>query len=206
MFIETVSSISANLIDNYVLSTAYGSVISSNNTGRGAMLQEIEAQIAQYSSVLEDTTCDFCRSLDGMEVDLRDSEGQALFEKYSPAQHDNCKCMWIYLLPGDPDIPDEIGGANEDFDDRVVDNFKQIAPGPAPSGEDWTLSEIVYNYAGYNVGSTPLSWEKEIKQFEEMEKIKIESKTSLANRRFESFVSKFDDLLEDVEIDFTEYL
>jgi hypothetical protein len=159
---DSISQISARFIDNYVLQTASGVVIDSNSTGRNAQLESIEAAVAEYSAVMDESICSFCKTLDGKMIDMRTPEGIDLFNKYSPAQHQNCRCIWFYLDPSDPDVPKEIGVINDGFEKNLVDDFKKIQPGKAPSGKEWKLPEIAYNYAQHNVYSTPQYWEKEL--------------------------------------------
>ena len=48
---------------------------------------------AQYSAILDDSTCDLCERLDGQIIDMSDPA----YEEMSPPQHYNCRCIWVYI-------------------------------------------------------------------------------------------------------------
>lgn len=136
-------SITTDFFEHYLLSTAYNAVQGAFNQGRMEGVKTFAAEGAQYSAILDDRCCDACEALDGMELNLRTEMGQVMFDKYSPAQHERCRCTWIYLLAGDPDIPDPED--NRKFQQTFIDRYNRLA-----GGSD-TLADIACKHMRHNV-------------------------------------------------------
>lgn len=187
---DVLFSAVAKYADNYVLKTGYGIVVDSQNTGRNSIKNqdEFKAEVAVYSAIMDERTCDFCASLDEMEFDLRTEEGNTLYAKYAPAQHDRCRCVMIYLLEGDPDIPEEVGVINDGLEDRILDNFKaNVGTKKSPSGVKWDTAEMARQYASHNVFSSPQFWIDEIKKIDKRFPDLVEAKAELAIKKYNNF-------------------
>lgn len=125
--------------DNYIARTA-GTVISELfRDGENAAKDELNFAGAQYSAILDDKTCAYCAMLDGMTVRF-DEEGNELYEKYSPAQHPNCRCFWVYI------------GADEKFKDDNKDFEKSLSPEIVGEQIGYTAKNRWHLWAGSEYG------------------------------------------------------
>jgi hypothetical protein len=142
---DAISEISIKYIENYALLTAFNAIQGGYNLGREQASDVIEAQMATYTAVMDNHVCGACASLDGMDVDLRTAEGQQLYNQFSPAQHDGCRCVWLYSLEGDPDIPKNVGDINNDFEENFVNRYNKI------NETDLKIEEIAAKNMRHNV-------------------------------------------------------
>lgn len=145
-----ISDSMAKFVKNYTLRVGNDILTEGYNQGEHSASQEIGANGAQYSAYLEGNPCDFCRALDGMTVDFRQSDGYELFDKYSPAQHPNCQCIWIYILE------DDFKAQNKGFEEKWQETFRKQNP-----ELDLSKPEIIETYAGSNLFTRAQYWVKE---------------------------------------------
>lgn len=69
------------------------------STGRAAAAVASNFVIgAEYSAILDGRQCEFCAALDGMEVEMPSE----LYTRFSPPQHNRCRCQWIPIKADDP--------------------------------------------------------------------------------------------------------
>ena len=106
---------------------------------------------AQYSA-LEDGDCPFCKALNGLTVNLRRKNGIELFDKYSPAQHQGCNCMWMYILSGEKFEDD-----NKNFEKKWEERFRKDNPELAYLSRE----EILIKYATSNFITREEYWIEE---------------------------------------------
>lgn len=141
---DAVMEIGFQFFTNYVLQSASAMLQDSYNAGRQEGAEVINSHAAEYSAIQDEATCPACEALDGMIVDRRTPEGEAMYVKYSPAQHGNCRCVWIELLEGDPGIQDAMG---TEFQQVFVDRYN-AQPGIT---EPMTLPQIAAQHMHHNV-------------------------------------------------------
>lgn len=59
-------------------------------------------QAAMYSAILDNKVCSYCESLDGLKISLDHPDYKS--GDYSPPQHKNCRCVWIYIHKNEPKV------------------------------------------------------------------------------------------------------
>lgn len=127
---------------------------------------QMEAIAVEYSATIDNETCPACKALDGMIIDLRTEEGKYLFNKYSPAQHEDCRCIWIELMKGDGDIPRKDSANNRNFEKNFVKKFNK------ENSTNLTLAQIANKYMQHNLNWSYLGinpWAKEKAEIEQMD-------------------------------------
>lgn len=161
MSIEEVIQKGVDLIARVTVSHV---IADAQNAGRETAFYEFsgEFQGAMYSALMDDSVCPFCASLDGMYVDLRTEEGRALYEKYSPAQHENCRCTWVYIGA------DETGfKPTPNFEQTWEDKYREISAGKKHA--DLSTHQIIDRFARFNWQSRPELWEvKDLAKFQDI--------------------------------------
>lgn len=139
-------------------------IADAQNAGREAAFDEFSGEFrgAMYSALMDEQVCDFCASLDGMYVDLRTEEGRALYDKYSPAQHENCRCTWVYIGA------DEVGfKPTENFEQTWESRYRERTAGKKHS--DLSTHQIIDRFARFNWQSRPELWDKkDLAQFQQI--------------------------------------
>jgi len=80
-------------LHNTVNATATLSVMDTGNMAERDVVPQDRYPLAQWISVLEETTCALCEKLNGQIID-RDSEASSRFR---PPIHINCKCTLAYI-------------------------------------------------------------------------------------------------------------
>ena len=161
--------------DNYILRAGSYIINDAVNTGRRESAVDFDAKGAQYSAYLEGNVCDFCRAIDGMTVRFDDEEGYILFEKYSPAQHPECNCFWVYILEGE-----KFEDNNKDFEKKWMEEFRKQNP-----GKDWSKAKILDRYAQFNVYYTRSHlWKDDWKDLIEVRKEVIARRRQIAEKGF----------------------
>lgn len=64
------------------------------NEGRDWTADEAGIKQAEWSAVLDNNTCPYCESRDGMIINLSDPD----FSQFAPGNvHENCRCIWIFI-------------------------------------------------------------------------------------------------------------
>ena len=184
--------------DNYILRAGSHIVNDAVNTGRRESAVDFDAKGAQYSAYLEGNVCDFCRALDGMTVRFDGDEGYTLFDKYSPAQHPNCNCFWVYILEGEKFEDD-----NREFEKKWMEEFRKRNP-----NKDWSKAKILDRYAQFNVYFTRSHlWKDDWNELKKIREEVIQRRLELIEKKFRmSVVSGLTDVGEaDIyKIDYTD--
>lgn len=108
----TIDAAIDDVIDSSVINTRGVIVSQSINNGRNDVFQRNEDMIyaLQRSEVLDDTTCNFCLSMDGRVIDMGDDWAN------TETFHSNCRGMWVAILKDEQDPP-EIGGIPQNVGD-----------------------------------------------------------------------------------------
>ena len=88
------------------------------NEGRNIAAGSAGARVAQYSAILDETTCPLCEELDEQIFEV----GSPEFDEYTPRIHNNCRCIWVYI--------------NAEEERQPTPNFEK------------PLSDLVKNYGG----------------------------------------------------------
>lgn len=188
-FIEPLlSQATARYIENYILKAGNIEISRADNHGRAKGLVVIEARGAQYSAILDSRTCEFCAALDNMQLNLTTAEGRALFDKYDPAQHPRCRCIWIYI--GKESFEDDNAIADKQWEKKLRKNLPKELKG-------LSRAEIVERFASYNLNSRWHRWEKDlIGDVIKKRNDKLKDKAGLVKRRtikaIEQYFLKFD--------------
>ena len=115
------------LIEKGVQQTA-GIIVGQNiNTGRFDVFKRNSAQIQslQRSEVLDERTCDFCISMDGLVVAPGDSWAS------TDIFHGNCRGIWVEILNDEQDAP-EITGVPEEVGQYFGGQVNQLIQPPKP--------------------------------------------------------------------------
>lgn len=174
-----ISEMTAKYYDNYVVQFGSQLLSGANNTGRGEAAFTFNAGGAQYSALMDNRTCSFCGSLDGLQVNFSKPGGMELYEKYQPAQHSRCRCMWVFI-GADEKFKDD----NADFEEKWLDRVKE----KEPLLKNYPAGTIVQNIAASNFFSRPELWESSISnidfQFDSVFSEIVNKKTDRANRKF----------------------
>jgi SPP1 gp7 family putative phage head morphogenesis protein len=85
-----------------ILSDAAASLIGDMiNLGRDRAAEVAKAQLAQFSAILDDVTCELCEDLDGSIFQV----GSPEYETFMPRIHHNCRCIYVYIDPEEEDPP-----------------------------------------------------------------------------------------------------
>lgn len=72
------------------------------NKGRDLAAEKAKAQLAQYSAILDERVCPLCEWLDGRIIELDNPD----FDRFTPPIHNNCRCIWAYVLPDEEPQPE----------------------------------------------------------------------------------------------------
>ena len=142
----------ARFIENYSVRIGNDLYTSGENEGRKEGTVEIKPDGVMYSAISDDRVCEICEALDGMVIDLREPDGYELYDKYSPQLHENCRCMYIDLLPDH-----KFEGDNEGFDDKLKKRFFEKNPEMKEILNDDIL-EIMQKTARFNFVSRAKYW------------------------------------------------
>jgi len=143
-----LSDATATFSENYIIQAGRELISEGVNFGREEEAEIIEATGAQYSAYMEGNVCEFCASLDEMTVDLRTDEGRQLFDQYSPAQHNNCDCNWIYIEEK------RFENDNKDFHEKWLDKFHE----QNPDLKDFTVADVLQKYGHFNLQTRAQYW------------------------------------------------
>lgn len=177
--IPLVSEMTAKYYDNYIVQFGSQLLSNSNNKGRDEAAFTFNAGGAQYSALLDNRTCSFCSSLDGLQVNFSKPGGLELYEKYQPAQHARCRCMWVFI-GSDEKFQDD----NKDFEEKWLDKVKE----KEPVLKNYPAGTIVQNIASSNFFSRPELWQDATTnidfQFDSVFSEIVNKKTDRANRKF----------------------
>jgi len=97
------------------------------NMGRKDVFDRNESKIyaLQRSEILDSDTCDFCLSMDGRIVDLKDSWAS------EDSFHSNCRGIWVEILQEEPDKPD-IDGVPDNVSDYYGGEPNALIQPPKP--------------------------------------------------------------------------
>jgi hypothetical protein len=144
-------------LENYIAIAVFEAIQCGYNMGRDlAGRNLVNAEMVTYTAIMDKRTCNICRSLDGMQIDLRDNEGQLLYEKYSPPQHVSCRCIFLYHGAGDSKIPIEIGILNKNFDKEFTNKYNKI------NESNLSIEEIVAKGMQRNIQSSEFIYNSDV--------------------------------------------
>jgi len=194
-----ISEMTAKYSENYIVQFGSQLLSGANNAGRGEAAFTFEAGGAQYSALMDNRTCSFCGSLDGLQVNFSKPGGMELYEKYQPAQHPRCRCMWVFI-GADEKFKDD----NKDFEEKWLEKVKE----KEPLLKNYPAGTIVQNIAASNFFSRPELWQDATTnidfQFDSVFSEVVNRKTDRANLKFsQNALSLFDLDSSDVSIDAT---
>lgn len=98
------------------------------NSGRGSVFEANSDKIyaLQRSEILDAATCNFCMSVDGRIVDMKDPI--ASFGSF----HSNCRGIWVEILKDEEELP-SIGGIPQSIRDRLGDSVNELVQPPQPT-------------------------------------------------------------------------
>ncbi len=183
MSIEDVIQKGVDLIGRVTVSHV---IADAQNAGREAVFEGVwgadpEDIGATYSAILDERVCPFCASLDGLTVDLRTEEGRALYDKYSPAQHENCRCFWIFTEVGETKFK-----PTENFEKTWEDRYREITAGKKHA--DLSTHQIIDRFARFNWQSRPELWG--MKDLEKFQQIADKKRTDRIEKRLKKQYEK----------------
>ncbi len=174
-FEELLRGLTVDFIQDYVLRAGSMTISEGIQQGRDSAIETLEPNGAQYSAALDEKICPICSSLDGMVVDLRTEEGRILHEKYHPAMHHNCRCLWIYIFEK------KFENETKNFEDVWVEKFRA----ENPDKKNWSKARILDRYAQWNVyGSRSHLWQNEWAELMECRKDVMDRKIERAEKKF----------------------
>ncbi len=132
--IQVVGQIDAAIEDviTKTLNTAAGLIINQGiNMGRKDVFDRNPDQIyaLQRSEILDETTCDFCLSMDGRIVSLDDNWAA------EDTFHTNCRGIWVQILNEEPEKPD-IDGIPVNLGDYYGGEPNDLIQPPRPIVDD----------------------------------------------------------------------
>jgi hypothetical protein len=113
--------------ENLVRDTAAIMVAATINQGRKLVFDKNKSKIhgLQRSEILDETTCNFCLSMDGRIVDPGDSiASEGTF-------HSNCRGIWVEILKDEEELPDVTGVPNS-LRDRLGDSTNDLVQPKKP--------------------------------------------------------------------------
>jgi hypothetical protein len=139
--IQVVGLIDASLETSVskVVTAAAGLIINQAiNMGRKDVFDRHKDKIyaLQRSEILDETTCDFCLSVDGRVVDKDDSWAS------EDSFHNNCRGIWVEILKEEPDppeiegIPDNVGDYYGGEPNALIQPPKPIVRPDSPALEE----------------------------------------------------------------------
>lgn len=115
-----VSAITGSSKD-IVANTAAVIISDAINRGRALVFDKNGDKVyaLQRSEILDETTCNFCLSIDGRIVDKKDSLAQ------STVFHSNCRGIWVEILNDEEELP-SIDGVPDSIRDRVGEAVNEL--------------------------------------------------------------------------------
>lgn len=154
---NNISEDSMKYLENYIAIAVFEAIQGGYNMGRDlAGRNLVNAEMATYTAIMDKRTCNICRSLDGMRIDLRDEAGKLLYEKYSPPQHVSCRCIFLYHGAGDDEIPVKVGVLNKNFDKEFENKYNKI------NESNLSIEEIIAKGMQRNIQSSEFIYGKDV--------------------------------------------
>ena len=154
---NNISEDSMKYLEDYIAIAVFEAIQGGYNMGRDLAGRNIvNAEMVTYTAIMDKRTCNICRSLDGMRIDLRDEAGKLLYEKYSPPQHVSCRCIFLYHGAGDNEIPVKIGVLNKNFDKEFENKYNKI------NESNLTIEEIIAKGMQRNIQSSEFIYGKDV--------------------------------------------